>query len=179
MHSMSFPPIRGKQTSAGANLSFPQVHASPHMVLVYKFLTKYMQFYPQKLILGYFGGILLQFLKNLSRNLPILCAYLEERPKVWWCLFYNFYSYLEPFGYNGQLKILTFDSGHPSWSGNPENTFARKADTNLGYAYFITFIRISNRLALMANRSFWNSILATLVCLATLKIRSLERPIPT
>ena len=78
------------------------------------------------------------------------------------------YSYFEPFGCNGQSKFLKFDSGHPSWSGNPENTFTRKADPKLGYPYFITF-RIWNRLAVMANGSFWNSILATLVGLATLK----------
>ena len=39
----------------------------------------------------------------------------------------------------------------PRWSGNPENTFPRKADLNLGGVLFMTFIHISNRLAIIGH----------------------------
>ena len=72
-----------------------------------------------------------------------------------WNCYNEFYSYLEPFSCNGQSKFLKVGSGHPSWSGNPENTFAQKADPNLGGGVcFISCIHISNRWAIITMRSF-------------------------
>ena len=70
---------------------------TPHMVLVYTIPNKIHAILPIKVDFGPFWGCFLLFLEILSLNLPILCAHLEERPQLWGCLFYNFYSYLEPF----------------------------------------------------------------------------------
>ena len=124
--------VKGELNECSSKPEFASLKLRRHLVLVYKIHSKTHGILPIKSRFLAIWGCFLQFLKNLSRNLPILCAHLEERPQLWGCLFYNFYSYLEPFGYNGQLNILKFDSGHPSWSGNPENTFTQKDDPHLG-----------------------------------------------
>ena len=49
--------LKANITSARANLSFPQVHASPHMVLVYTIPNKMQAILPIKVDLDHFGGV--------------------------------------------------------------------------------------------------------------------------
>ena len=68
--------------------------------------------------------------------------------------YYEFYSYLQPFGRARQLKYGLNGPGKKvgRYSADPaQNRLIGKSDPNFSGVCFVTFIHISNRLAVLAN----------------------------